>query len=193
MVANSSEPELVLNSIQQANANDLPQIGRQFLTSAYLMSNQDTDEFTLWAANPTSDENLVAVDSQNQVVEDFCSATTSSVQSSTPSAQSMAMHTATNTPTNTPTGIPDTSSRLSTGAIAGTVIGSVAVAAGLAGLLLWFIAKRTRATTGLIMHDSCSQMTQELQDQPKASPAYVPQELYAQSSNQDAWKPHELP
>lgn len=73
--ANSSAPELLLNSIQQINANDLPLLGRQFLSSAYLMVNQDAGKFTLWAANPTTHENLVAVDSSNQPITEFCDGT----------------------------------------------------------------------------------------------------------------------
>jgi hypothetical protein len=42
-----ADPELGTNSIQQVNEDDLRQLGRQFLSSAYLMANQDADEFTL--------------------------------------------------------------------------------------------------------------------------------------------------
>ncbi|KAK8139053.1 hypothetical protein PG984_002433 [Apiospora sp. TS-2023a] len=73
-VVNSTGPDLVINSIQDINANDLPQLGRQFLSAAYLMVNMEADQFTLWAANPTSDQDLVAVDKANQEVTEYCSA-----------------------------------------------------------------------------------------------------------------------
>lgn len=70
---NASERNLVLNSLQEGNADDLPQLGRVFLSSAYLFVNQDANKFTLWAANPTMHEDLVAVDSNNAVINEFCS------------------------------------------------------------------------------------------------------------------------
>jgi hypothetical protein len=128
LVANASEPELVINSIQQVNEGDLPQLGRQFLSSAYLMVNQDADEFTLWSANPTANEDLVAVDTQNQVIEEFCSSTTNTsktVPHNTTQAQS--------------------SDKLSAGGILGTTVGSVAVVAVVLGAIFWFITRRRKA------------------------------------------------
>ncbi|KAK7951230.1 aspartic-type endopeptidase [Apiospora aurea] len=72
LVVNGSAPDLVINSIQGVNANDLPQLGRQFLTAAYLMVNMDANQCTLWSANPTSDQNLVAVDTSDQEVTEYC-------------------------------------------------------------------------------------------------------------------------
>lgn len=73
-VVNGTAPDLVINSIQDINANDLPQLGRQFLSAAYLMVNMEADQFTLWSANPTSDQDLVAVDKADQEVIQYCSA-----------------------------------------------------------------------------------------------------------------------
>lgn len=43
------------------NAGDFPLLGQTFLTSAYIMVDYDKNEFTLWQANATSDEDLVVM------------------------------------------------------------------------------------------------------------------------------------
>ncbi|KAF4466344.1 aspartic-type endopeptidase [Fusarium albosuccineum] len=47
----------------------LPSLGRYFLTAAYLATNEDAATFTLWKANPTSDQDLVALDTNNKAVD----------------------------------------------------------------------------------------------------------------------------
>ncbi|KAE8141234.1 aspartic peptidase domain-containing protein [Aspergillus pseudotamarii] len=111
--ANGSTPELVINSIQQVNQGDLPQLGRQFLSSAYLMSNQDSNTFTLWNAALEEEENLVAIDTNNKPVDIYCAATPTSTSSSTSSPHSTGNH----------------DKKLSTGAIVGIAIGSAAALA----------------------------------------------------------------
>ncbi|PVH70383.1 acid protease [Cadophora sp. DSE1049] len=135
LIANASTPELVLNAIQSVNANDLPQLGRQFLTAAYLMVNQDANQFTLWEANPTANEDLVAVDVNNGVVDSFCAA--SAASSSTASAKP-GVATSTGPAQNN-------SNRLSSGAIAGIAAGSVAIIAAIVGFLIFFLIKRRKA------------------------------------------------
>lgn len=66
---NESALEILINSAQTANANDLPILGRKFLSSAYAMLNHDSGELTMWEASPTTREDLVAVDVNNQVLE----------------------------------------------------------------------------------------------------------------------------
>lgn len=70
--ANMSAPNLILNPVQDVNRDDMPILGRQFLSSAYIMVNQDAGEFTLWSGNPTNAVDLVAVDENGQEVTDFC-------------------------------------------------------------------------------------------------------------------------
>jgi hypothetical protein len=144
LVANGSDPELVINSIQRVNENNLPQLGRQFLSSAYLMVNQDADEFTLWSANPMPNEDLVAVDTQNQVVEEFCSLTIGGLAT-------VASSTSTTVPDTTapaPISAKPSSGKLSGGGIAGTAVGSAAVVAVLLGAIFWLITRRRKAAPG---------------------------------------------
>lgn len=120
--ANASAPELVINSIQLGNADDLPQLGRHLLTSAYLMVNQDAGTYTFWEASlDTGDEDLVAVDETNKIVDKFCSAADSETRNITSPEQSSTSESEGN--------------GLSKGAIAGVVVGSVA---GVRSLLRWW-------------------------------------------------------
>lgn len=140
LIANASTPELVLNAIQSVNANDLPQLGRQFLTAAYLMVNQDANQFTLWEANPTANEDFVAVDVDNGVVDSFCAASVAS-----PSATSAKSAVATSTGP-----AQNNSNGLSSGAIAGIAVGSIAVVAAIVGILIFFLIKRRKTGSGAL-------------------------------------------
>lgn len=146
ILANSTAPELVLNSIQQVNADNLPQLGRQFLSTAYLMLNEDAGQFTLWSANPTPQEDLVAVDVSNRAVDTFCatrnatsgsdiSAATTTAVTATAAATTARATTATSAATATAT----------TGVIVGAVVGSVAGVAVAAGAVLFIWKKRQTA------------------------------------------------
>lgn len=64
---------LVLNPLEGVNENDLPFLGRLFLTSAYLSVNHDSNTFTLWQADTLAQNtNLRALDSENRVIDDVC-------------------------------------------------------------------------------------------------------------------------
>jgi len=135
---NNSALEILINSAQDVNANDLPILGRQFLSSAYVMLNQDSGQFTLWEANPTTNEDLVAVDVNNRVVEKFCtpslSNTTempSNITSTQPTTASSSSHSA-------------SAHGISRGAIAGIVVGSIAGIAGTAGLIYYYCIRSRR-------------------------------------------------
>lgn len=127
--ANSSARNLVLNPVQSINANDLPKLGRQFLSSAYIMVNQDAREFTLWQSNPTNAVDLVAVDKGGTEVTDFCgdAATTPSPTPET---------------TTRPSSSGSKRAALSTGAIAGIAIGAVTVIAIIAVAAFIFYRRR---------------------------------------------------
>jgi hypothetical protein len=140
-VANGTTPELVINSLQSTNAANLPQIGRQFLTAAYVMMNLDTNQFTLWEANATSDTDYVALDSSNNVYDssNFCSAVTTTTGEG--NATSSGSAGASSSPP-----VVTKSSGIGSGAIAGIVVGAVAVVAILAGVAFWFLRKRRNDT-----------------------------------------------
>lgn len=128
IISNSSTPELILNSQQEVNENDIARLGRQFFTAAYLMVNHDTNQYTLWQANATAEKDLVVVDENNDVWPDPCSADTpSSSSTSDPSVQQ--------------------ESGISSGGIAGAVVGSVAGAGLIIGALFFLLRKKNAAAT----------------------------------------------
>ncbi|KAK8081657.1 hypothetical protein PG996_000438, partial [Apiospora saccharicola] len=138
-VVNSTGPDLVINSIQDINANDLPQLGRQFLSAAYLMVNMEVDQFTLWSANPTSDQDLVAVDKANQEVTEYCSAGNGGdAPASDPSS----------TDTTGPSNPPSSTSSSRTGVIAGATVGGIAGVLLIGGVVFWIFRRRKRNKTG---------------------------------------------
>ncbi|KAH8909281.1 acid protease [Coniochaeta sp. PMI_546] len=128
-IVNSTDPAMIINAIQQVNANDLSQIGRQFLSAAYLMVNQETNQFTLWAANPTSDVDLVAFDANGKEADSICppASTNTTTGGGPEKSDGLGPPAATSTP----------SAGLSTGVIAGIAVGAVAVVAIAVGIGAW--------------------------------------------------------
>lgn len=121
---NTSIRDVVVGSLQDVNKDDLPMLGRLFLSSAYLMVNQEAGRFSVWQANTApTDSKIVAVDKANNEVSDFCTNSTAPTplpsSSTAPAAQNQG-------------------SKLSGGAIGGIVAGAVAGLAilGAIGILL---------------------------------------------------------
>lgn len=127
---NSTVSDLAFLSLQGGSEDSLPKLGRQFLSSSYVMLNQDAGTFTMWAGNPSTTQNLVAVDEAGNVLTGCEASTTngsdSATNTTTPSVSSSA----------TPTPIPK-SSKLGGGAIAGIAIGGVAIIAAIVALIFW--------------------------------------------------------
>ncbi|KAI0536934.1 aspartic peptidase domain-containing protein [Xylaria digitata] len=163
IIANYSRSNLVLNSLQAGNENDLSQLGRIFLSSAYVMLNQDNGEFTIWAANPTKSESLVGVDSKGNYITTFCVDSTNSM-----------------TPTPTPLVTKSGSTKLSSGAIAGIVVGAVAALAIITGALFW---RRRRNKANAI-----GQATPQIASQGVAESPYPYPYSYYTPSSQDPSK-----
>ncbi|CAK7235392.1 hypothetical protein SCUCBS95973_009254 [Sporothrix curviconia] len=132
IVVNSTAPDLLINSLQSTEATRLAQIGWQFFSAAYLLVNQDANEFTLWEANPTTAEDLVAVDTTGAEVTQFCAA--SSGNTTTGGGGD---NTNSNNNNNT-----TTHKSVSAGVIAGSVVGAVAAICIAAGLLVWWLRRR---------------------------------------------------
>lgn len=120
----STANEVLINSLQDTNKNDMPLLGRAFLSSAYLMVDQDNQQFTLAEVNATSNQKIVS--------------------NGPPVCQSSSAAGATNSPTISPT--PATTHQgISTGVIVGAVVGSaVALALCLGAILLLRRRRRTR-------------------------------------------------
>ncbi|EPE09835.1 aspartic-type endopeptidase [Ophiostoma piceae UAMH 11346] len=127
--ANATGLDTTILAIQGENAGDILQLGRQFLSVAYVMLNQDANEFTLWQANPTTNRHLVAVDERNADITSVCSSSGSGSGSNS----------------TTPSGPSSARKPLSSGAIAGAAIGAfVGVAAIIAAVLLLLFWRRPR-------------------------------------------------
>lgn len=151
LVANYSRSNLVINPLQDVNSKDLSQLGRQFFSSAYIMMNQDRGEFTLWSANPTSVEDLVAVDSTGKLVTDFCSTSTISTTPAPPQV-----------PTHLPAA--KTPAGLSVGAIVGIVVGVVAVLIIVIGALLWRRRRRSTASASTNAEPAAQNLARQVPD-----------------------------
>lgn len=170
LVANYTNPDLVINGIQGINANDMPQLGRQFLSAAYLMVNQDAGQFSLWAANPATDEDLVAVDVNDVDMTATC-------ESNAPVI----------TDSSSPTPSPEKTSPSSSGTIAGAVIGGVCGLAILGVLVFWIIKKRRQvplkaSEQDRVMHshaenDALQQLSVEPKSELPDSSLLIPVEL----------------
>jgi LPXTG-motif cell wall-anchored protein len=72
---NDTVNEVNVIGLLPPNAKDTVQLGRQFLSGAYLMVNEDHGTFTLWQVTGGSDKSLVAVDENNVVSTPTCSST----------------------------------------------------------------------------------------------------------------------
>ena len=55
----STYVEVLINSLQAVNVNDMPRFGRPFLSSAYLLVDNDHQQFTLWASQQSESSDLV--------------------------------------------------------------------------------------------------------------------------------------
>ncbi|KAJ4299112.1 hypothetical protein N0V90_004356 [Kalmusia sp. IMI 367209] len=130
--ANTSVRNLVINSLQSDNDNDLPILGRLFMSSAYIMVNQEAGRFSVWQVNigsKTSD--IVAVDKQNNMVSEFCANSTDGSSSATPSLTSSVIPPPQNE-----------GSKLSGSAIGGIVVGAVGAIAILGAIGFYLYRRR---------------------------------------------------
>ncbi|TPX16396.1 uncharacterized protein E0L32_004045 [Thyridium curvatum] len=128
----------VIDLIQGANANGMVQLGRQFLSAAYLMASYDTGKFQMRMANPTNDQNLVAVTEKGfEVTDNFCAADKTPTDSGTGGNAG--------NQTDPKTGTPVARSKSGTpGVISGVVIAVLAIVS-LIGIATWFFLKRRKA------------------------------------------------
>ncbi|KAL5449777.1 hypothetical protein PMIN05_001190 [Paraphaeosphaeria minitans] len=134
--ANTSTRNVVINSLQTDNGNDLPVLGRLFMSSAYVTVNQEAGRFSVWQANTGSKtSNIIAVDKQNNMVSEFCANTTGGSSTATPSPAP---------PARPPPQFEG--SKLAGGTVAGIVVGVVGGTAILAAI--GFFLYRRRGSNG---------------------------------------------
>lgn len=111
----------------------------------------------------------MAVDSRNQVVEEFCS-TAASPASNTSNA--------TQAPQNT--GSAPNSNKLSGAAIAGIAVGCVAILDALAGIISWLLVRRKKDADETGLNGAASFSLMGMQDNPDttSSSNHVSQDMY---------------
>ncbi|KAI1773349.1 acid protease [Hypoxylon cercidicola] len=136
-IFDTSIRELLIDDI----GDQLPMLGRYFLTAAYLMVDLDSNTFTLWQANPTRDSKLVPV-AVNHATESQCGSETS-----TPAFSSL--------PSDSPEPPqhPQEAVGLAGGSIAGIVVGAIAALSFLA-LGVFFYLRRVRTRLQLTQDEA---------------------------------------
>ncbi|KAF5013988.1 hypothetical protein FDECE_18 [Fusarium decemcellulare] len=184
---NDSQP---LIRIDRMNSG-LPSLGRYFLTAAYLATNEDAGTFTLWKANPTSDQDLVALDTNNKAVDSQNLCTTppvTSVLAEPDEGQVSEVAEDTTSPSSTPKSKDKQEPGLSGSAIAGIAAGAVlSVLTGIGIFAWWFLRRRRRRESGeadaISLPSTCTHTRWSRSDSIKlafpsqAYPHYIPQEL----------------
>lgn len=178
IVANTSSPNLVINVIKELNTNDQLHLGRQFLSAAYVMMNEDTSSFTMWQANPTHQQELIAVDEHNIPLIANCSANKQAYKMAESSKK-----------------------KLGAAAIAGTVLGSAAVI--IFGVAVFFGFKRQKADVDFKqpLEQQSPVELENLSPRQKQSSYHVeevfevssPKELHSKDENHELRMMYELP
>ena len=131
--------EVLINSLQDVNKNDMPILGRPFLTSAYLIVDVDHRRFTVAPSKATDTQDIVAIGPP---------ACSSAEQLSTPTAGIPAASQATALASTTPDPKPTTAASrqdVPTAAIAGGAVGGVVAIALCLAAILALRRRRRRA------------------------------------------------
>lgn len=170
MTSNSTGPDLLIDSMQDVNSNDMAQLGSYFLSIAYLMVNVDKDEFTLWPAKPTTEEDLVALDETSAEIKNICPPGASTIDSNSteqigPDAR----------PKN-PASLED--SGIQTGAIVGIAVGCVSALAFI-GLAIWLL-RRKRKSRAIELQANTHVQYEKTAYQPPAAQYTQPTEMNAE-------------
>lgn len=124
--ADDSEKVLLLSPLESSNQYDVPLIGMDFFSNAYLTVNLDNSTWSLWSAKRTTDTKLVAITDQDCKEAASDRTETSASDSATTSAAA-------------------SSGTLSSGAIAGAAVGGAAAVLVLVGMLVLVILRRRKA------------------------------------------------
>ncbi|RSL86447.1 hypothetical protein CEP51_002821 [Fusarium floridanum] len=206
IVTNSSRPVIRINSLQEISKDAFPSLGRYFLTAAYVVTNKDAGEFTIYQANPTSSEDLVALGEDNKSINAQATCTPAPTVSadagegdSKDNDSNTSNNNSNNNNTETTDDSPDTaSSGLSTGAVAGIAVGiCVPVIAGVAFFVWWLMKRKNAKAAAKQHHYESTAAYMASPNEPKNGfptqgvPHYIPQEMSA--DNQPKQAPYEMP
>ncbi|KAI6321079.1 hypothetical protein MCOR30_008099 [Pyricularia oryzae] len=135
-------PELLVDSMQDVNANDMAQLGMHFAAVAYLLVNHDAGQFSMWSSADIAKDavpDLVATDERGQDLTgaEFCTADNSTDSSPPPAVATV--------PTKPPPEgeeAGDSGVSLSTGALVGIVVGGALVLLIGLGVIGWIFLRR---------------------------------------------------
>ncbi|KAI3395352.1 hypothetical protein diail_1408 [Diaporthe ilicicola] len=148
LIANQTAPSIAINALQSGNSDDMITIGRNFFSAAYIMTSYDTKSFTMWEANPTSNQNLVAVDESGNEISSCAGGNATA----TVTAGGGATQTGSRSSTS---GSGSTNGNTRVGAIVGGTIGGVAVVAALIGVAAFLAIRRKPAHAGTRQAELC--------------------------------------
>ncbi|KAI6756210.1 hypothetical protein HG530_011946 [Fusarium avenaceum] len=217
--ANASRPVIRINSLQESTKTALPYLGRYFLTAAYVVLNADSNEFTIYQANPTSEEDLVALGEDNKSIDAQASCTVQPTASADPGegdgTQTEAAGTATAEPTssnnsdssgNNKSGSDGDNANanedeggLATGTVVGIAVGVCVPAVAGAAFLVWFLMRRKQKSQEAEKrhYESTAAYVSWSPETPKNGwptqgvPHFIPQEMA--TDNQPKQGPVEMP
>ena len=132
-IGNSSVREVLINSLQDVNKDDLPLLGQSFMSSAYLSVDLDNGVFSLASYKATTDSDIVPLaPSSCRAAPSISTSTASSVASENPAASSISSSSASR----------HNSSKA--GLIAGVVVGVLVATLIIALLIVWYRRKRAQ-------------------------------------------------
>ena len=176
---NSTVVEVLINSLQAINVNDMPLFGLPFLSSAYLIVDNDKQHFTLSQSQQTSTSNLVAIGPP------ACS-----IPAPSPTSQLLPSVLASPAPTATPT--PQPSSGIPKGTIAGAVVGGLTIILICAGLFLF--QKRRRVEKQKQELGTMVEVDNLVYTKPEMSSEWQPpQEMPLDQDSSQGIPPYEMP
>lgn len=135
-----NEPDLLIDSSQGVNANDMAMFGSIFLSAAYLTVNVDAGKFKLWSVSTIGNgsQDLRAVDVENEDMTTICK------DEGDPSVESNSTGTAPTDSADIPSGSADQQGGLDTGEIVGIAVGVVVAATTAAGAFVLYRLRKKR-------------------------------------------------
>lgn len=150
-VSNATEPDLLIDSLQDIEQDLMATFGSIFFSVVYLSANYDTGKFTLWRANRSPDavEDMRTIGADGEDHMSFCAAATADIHSNITDSEGGTDSTSGTDSAGGSDSTGDTTATtaadggLATGAIAGIAVGVIgAVAAVTAGLVWWILRRK---------------------------------------------------
>ncbi|EME78392.1 uncharacterized protein MYCFIDRAFT_157184 [Pseudocercospora fijiensis CIRAD86] len=132
LVSNSSASTILMAPLENVNSNDVPIIGKEFFSSAYMMVDLDASTYTLWQVNDTTETRLISVGgSCSEHIEINSNDTAPPTATATGAAS-------------TGTKVAKSGNAFSAGALVGIVVGSAVGASVIAAVAVLVVMRRRR-------------------------------------------------